>query len=428
MILQDDSPDNSNKPIKKLLGCLYLDKYQEDFFTNVERFTLELLARHAAISLNKNLLVADKMLSTKALEGLKNAIESIAGLDDLHKLLQEVARLAYDMCDIPVTFEEQRSRSPEWPDLIAYVAEYSDQEEMLIVKAAYPPQYVGRLNDAFKEGKRQDKVGISGLSMGLKKNNEAKTYNIPDIQIEKENQTLPAEEYITHNDRAKSQLLVPVLIRATDQKIPQKIVVITLEHTTAHAFSDYLKDVIEQFAQHVAVAYAQQRRKDKIKSDNQIVTSLHKSLEVIVREPPQTMLYKAVTQTREALQAKAVYVVPIESINSNEIKILWDKSEPSVDQSVLESKFRIVNHESDPASFEEVTTRVFQDKKESTVESDTENGFCFLFSSGEKSIGVIWILYSQYAHIPPFDVDIIRSYVIKLHFHIQTQLNLINLK
>jgi GAF domain-containing protein len=459
LILQDNSTANCNEATKKLLGCLYLDKYQEDSFSNVEVFTLELLARHAAISLNKYLMLAEKTISVKALEGLKNAIESIADLEDLDSLLQVVAQLTYDMCDIPVIGDEQRNtnsttisnlHTPVWPDLVAYFAEYNEPDEekdaLLNVRAAFPPQYLGKLNKAFIDAQKHNKLGISGLSIGLG-GHEPMTYNISDIiQIQKEYESGLARHYIKINERTRSQLSVPVLRKKGDSLSSRKLGVITIEHTKPHAFSSYLQSVIEQFAQHVAIGYEQQISTNKIRNETRILTSLHKSLEVITKEPSRSMLYKAVTQTRDSLRAKSVYVVPLQNVEahlvgkvlgSKELNIAWEKSEPFVDEIIRKTTF-IVNHSQQDmnsakkVSFEHVVKQVFQEQEYIKIESDSERGFCFPFSSGNKRIGVIWILHDKYSDISrrPFNVDVIKSYVnqIAISYENSTQFNDLKVK
>jgi GAF domain-containing protein len=457
LALQDGSMANRDQVARRLLGCLYLDKYQEDSFSNLEIFTLELLARHAAISLNKNLMLAENTISITALEGLKNAIESIADLEDLDSLLQVVAQLTYNMCDVPVSGDD-RGRSnatpnsnlhtPAWPDLIAYVAEYDETEanESLIVRAAFPPQYLGKLNKAFNEAQKHNRIGISGLAIGLN-GGESKTYNVADINSpEKEDCDNIDKYYIRVNDRTRSQLSVPILRKKSDMLSSKKLGVITLEHTKPHAFSRYLQSVIEQFAQHVAIGYEQQISTNKIKSEAQILTSLHKSLEVITKEPAQSMLYKAVIQTRDSLRAKSVYVIPLQSgdahpfnklLKGKKLNIVWDKSEPVVDDFVKQMTFATKYSRCDEScaekvSFEHVTEQVFQKQEYIQIDSDLDHGLCFPFSSGNKRIGVIWILYDKFSGISQrqFNVEVIKSYVnqIALSYESSTQFNDLKIK
>jgi GAF domain-containing protein len=441
LTLQDGSDNDANEPPKRLLGCLYLDKYQENSFSDVEIFTLELLARHAAISLNKNLMLAEKTISTKSLEGLKNAIDSIAGLEELNSLLQEVAWLAYELCGLPKVTVNQHQVSSEaksvlhtsvWPDLIAYVAEYSEQDDILRVRAAYPPHYLGTLDKEFLQGKDNGKVGISGLAIGLG-TDEPTTININDIDKLKEDiNPLLARHYIKINVRTRSQLSVPILGKSLDDKGPRKLGVITLEHTTGYAFSNDYVNVIKQFAQHVAIAYGRQISKEEIEHKRQVVTSLHNSLGVIVREPSQSMLYKAVTQTREALRANAVYVVPIQYEKpgwiknigvQGELKLQMDKCVPAVDDIIKRGSYRIaskLSHASDHISenttefsFEDVTKQVFEEQRYKIVESRFGYGYCFPFSSADERIGVVWILLGRSSSTPKrsFDEEVISSYV-----------------
>jgi putative methionine-R-sulfoxide reductase with GAF domain len=231
-----------------------------------------------------------------------------------------------------------------------------------------------------------------------------------------------------------------------DSLSSRKLGVITIEHTKPHAFSSYLQSVIEQFAQHVAIGYEQQISTNKIRNETRILTSLHKSLEVITKEPSRSMLYKAVTQTRDSLRAKSVYVVPLQNVEahlvgkvlgSKELNIAWEKSEPFVDEIIRKTTF-IVNHSQQDmnsakkVSFEHVVKQVFQEQEYIKIESDSERGFCFPFSSGNKRIGVIWILHDKYSDISrrPFNVDVIKSYVnqIAISYENSTQFNDLKVK
>jgi GAF domain-containing protein len=444
LMLQDSSHDHDSQLPSKILGCLYLDKYQEDSFSNVEIFTLELLAKHAAISLNKNLMVAEKTINTKSLEGLKCAIDSIAGLEELDKLLQVVAEQAYELCGLPgiiakppstYSGTESLTNTLVWPDLIAYVAKYNEDENLLEVKAAFPEKYLKKLNNAFKQGKSDNKVGISGLSIGLDSDDSKtpklpKTINVNDIRYEKSANQDIDNQYIEINSKSSSQLSVPILRRSVDGEVSKRLGVITLEHTKAYAFStDYVR-IIEQFAQHVAIAFEQQNSKEEIERKGKIVASLHNSLEVIAKEPSQSMLYKAVTQTREALKAKAVYVVPVLHkkaswvFNQSKLEIQLDKCVPSMEDFIKKSKYRIISNEnhangfndshSEEAfgfSFEDVAKKVFHDQKFQTVRSQSDSGYCFPFSSARERIGVVWILLSRPSDIRSLDEEVISSYV-----------------
>jgi GAF domain-containing protein len=213
--------------------------------------------------------------------------------------------------------------------LIAYVAKFNDivqdqhQSYELKVKAAYPEKYLNKLDHKFMEEKKDNKFGISGLAIGIyanSKNNptlvESETINIGNVQNHIDQNDKFGRAYIENNKNTNSQLSVPILL--ANNGVKNRIGVITLEHTNLNAFSEDIVNIVEQFAQYVAIAYSKQnqiqelnRLNSNLNENKSISDKLYTSLETIVKKPPGLMLYEAIIALREAFKIKDVFIMHI---------------------------------------------------------------------------------------------------------------------
>jgi GAF domain-containing protein len=441
LIHKGDTPGESTAASNRLLGCLYLDKYYEESFANVEIFTLKLLARHASVCINNNIMNEQSLIRLNGLNSLKEAINTIASLENIDKLLAEVARLSYSLCKYAVTINQSdestdflqinQDSSVEWPNLIAYVAqyvEYDDKTFELRVKAAYPKLFLERLDGKFKEEKFQNKYGISGLAIGIvpmehdqefnHRYNIIQTINIGDIpsfESRINDKVLYNKVYIENNKNTKSQLSVPIV--RINNGIKVRLGVITLEHTNPNAFSQDIKSIIEQFAQYVAIAYFKQKQKTELDRLHQdlaknelILNKFYQSLETVVKKPPELMLYEAVNAMREAIPGDSVYIIICKQDNpkaeSDNFEILWDQSVPPLAEQDFNGneyeEYELIKNNDNKIdanyfSIEKFTKCIFEQGKDLKIRKInekhyTEYGHGFLFSSGKSKIGVVWIL------------------------------------
>jgi hypothetical protein len=430
------------------------------------RGALKLLARHASVCINNNILHEQSLIRLMGIESLKTAISSIASLEDINSFLSEVARLSCGLCEYAVTTnqstestDESRKKhetSNEWPNLIAYVAEFNeidknkqdDQNKQhpyeLNVQAAFPERFLNKLDEKFKDEKKKDKFGVSGLAIGinpLKANQDndsrlqmPETKNIGDIKscIAKGGEI--GKVYIENNKKTNSQLSVPI-VRHSNGEI-YRIGVITLEHTNLNAFSPDIVNVIQQFAQSVAIAFFKQEQKTKLDEINKNLENTvenrnksYKSLEAVVKKPTQSMLYEAIKATREDFQLDNIFIIMCETNSKNEFKILWETSEPTTVKEEFDGKkykeHSNLNKNVTYQSIDYFTKSVFTNGESISIEAAqaTNNDYAeqlegFLFSSGNKKIGVVWTLKKSFSRKTNKNAPIIDFKLISNFFNI----------
>ncbi|BAY26530.1 hypothetical protein NIES2100_63460 [Calothrix sp. NIES-2100] len=348
---------------QSLIGALYLNKYSEEPFSKVEKFALELFAKQAASIINDQNTLSEKQFRADAHQKFSSAIAEIADKDDIGLLLRDVARYSCELSKAKFSFVDMYN--------------HEDKPE---VKAAWP-EY--RLIDVKNKSCEDDKIGIIGLAK-----KDKKPYRIDDINEEKKKNSEKWQQYIEYDKETISELAVPII----DQKNHKVIGMINLEHSKPYAFTRLHQEVIEHFAAQVAIAYQKKKLIDFINNNNGMLTSLHQSLPNIMSETPQNMLYKAVSATRELLEADEVIVIPFK-----------DKKNLLLNQNPIVLKDEIVPQKADNIIqiLEETSQKVYCDRKDNQLKNfyfgglKISYGLCLPFSAGLKKIGVMWILFSK---------------------------------
>jgi hypothetical protein len=172
----------------------------------------------------------------------------------------------------------------------------------------------------------------------------------------------------------------------------------------------------------VAIAFQKKNFVNLLSNHNKILESLHTSLHKIVRESPKNMLYKAVSETREALKAESVIVIPYKKNMICQAYFSIGEVVPTPDED-LRSFIK---------AFEEISSNVYNSGSAQWLEPNktTEelfkklsishglclpfsagsskkieelfkklsisHGLCLPFSAGSsEKIGVMWILFSK---------------------------------
>jgi GAF domain-containing protein len=381
-----------------LVGALYLNKYSEEPFSQVEKFAVELFASQAASIINDQNILLENTFRSKALEDFAEAIQNIATTDNTDKLLKDVAEYSYSLVKDDLRFlgypscsnlEKQQETEQQWNNYVSIISELFSYVVIRNTKGEWQlkanwPMY--SLTGYFDSNKSE------GISREIeKRKSNIFTYDGSEVEGENQNDGDILKKYAL-KDTSHSLLAVP--IKDKDERI---IGVICLEHSQPYAFKELHQEVIEHFARQVAIAFQKKNFVNLLSNHNKILESLHTSLDKIVRESPKNMLYKAVSETREALKAESVIVIPYKKNMICQAYFSIGEVVPTPDED-LRSFIK---------AFEEISSNVYSKESEQWLEPNktTEelfkklsisHGLCLPFSAGSsKKIGVMWILFSK---------------------------------
>jgi GAF domain-containing protein len=382
-----------------LVGALYLNKYSEEPFSQVEKFAVKLFASQAASIINDQNILLENTFRSKALEDFAEAIQNIATTDNTDKLLKDVAEYSYSLVKDDLRFlgypscsnlEKQQETEQQWNNYVSILSELFSYVVIRNIKGEWQlkanwPMY--SFTGYFDSNKSE---GIS-KEIEYRKSNIF-TYDDREVQGKKQNDRDILKKYAL-KDTSHSLLAVP--IKDKDERI---IGVICLEHSQPYAFKELHQEVIEHFARQVAIAFQKKNFVNLLSNHNKILESLHTSLHKIVRESPKNMLYKAVSETREALKAESVIVIPYKKNMICQAYFSIGEVVPTPDED-LRSFIK---------AFEEISSNVYSKESEQWLEPNktTEelfkklsisHGLCLPFSAfgSSKKIGVMWILFSK---------------------------------
>jgi GAF domain-containing protein len=381
-----------------LVGALYLNKYSEEPFSQVEKFAVELFASQAASIINDQNILLENTFRCKALEDFAEAIQNIATTDNTDKLLKDVAEYSYSLVKDDLRFlgypscsnlEKQQETEQQWNNYVSILSELFSYVVIRNIKGEWQlkanwPMY--SFTGYFDSNKSE---GIS-KEIEYRKSNIF-TYDDREVQGKKQNDRDILKKYAL-KDTSHSLLAVP--IKDKDERI---IGVICLEHSQPYAFKELHQEVIEHFARQVAIAFQKKNFVNLLSNHNKILESLHTSLHKIVRESPKNMLYKAVSETREALKAESVIVIPYKKNMICQAYFSIGEVVPTPDED-LRSFIK---------AFEEISSNVYNSGSAQWLEPNktTEelfkklsisHGLCLPFSAGSsEKIGVMWILFSK---------------------------------
>ena len=381
-----------------LVGALYLNKYSEEPFSQVEKFAVELFASQAASIINDQNILLENTFRSKALEDFAEAIQNIATTDNTDKLLKDVAEYSYSLVKDDLRFlgypscsnlEKQQETEQQWNNYVSILSELFSYVVIRNTKGEWQlkanwPRY--SLTGYFDSNKSE------GISKEIeKRKSNIFTYDGSEVEGENQNDGDILKKYAL-KDTSHSLLAVP--IKDKDERI---IGVICLEHSQPYAFKELHQEVIEHFARQVAIAFQKKNFVNLLSNHNKILESLHTSLHKIVRESPKNMLDKAVSETREALKAESVIVIPYKKNMICQAYFSIGEVVPTPDED-LRSFIK---------AFEEISSNVYNSGSAQWLEPNktTEelfkklsisHGLCLPFSAGSsKKIGVMWILFSK---------------------------------
>ncbi|GCA75962.1 hypothetical protein MiTe_02800 [Microcystis aeruginosa NIES-2520] len=410
---QQDCLDEKQKEC--LVGALYLNKYSEEPFSKVEKFAVELFASQAASIINDQNILLENTFRSKALKDFAEAIENIATTDNIvpttdnivpttdntDELLKDVAEYSYSLVKDNLRFlgypicsnlEKQQETEQQWNNYVSILSELFSYVVIRNTKGQWQlkanwPMY--SLKEYFDQNKSE---GIS-KEIEYRKSNIF-TYDGSEVQGKKQNDRDILKKYAL-KDTSHSLLAVPI-----KDKYERIIGVICLEHSQPYAFKELHQEVIKHFARQVAIAFQKKNFMNLLSNHNKILESLYTSLHKIVRESPKNMLYKAVSETREALKAESVIVIPYKKNMICQASFSIDEVVPTPDED-LRSFIK---------AFEEISSNVYSKESEQWLEPNKtrkeqqelleklsiSHGLCLPFSAGSsKKIGVMWILFSK---------------------------------
>lgn len=386
-----------------LVGALYLNKYSEEPFSQVEKFAVKLFASQAASIINDQNILLENTFRSKALEDFAEAIQNIATTDNTDKLLKDVAEYSYSLVKDDLRFlgypscsnlEKQQETEQQWNNYVSILSELFSYVVIRNTKGEWQlkanwPMYSFTGYFANKS---------EGISREIeKRKSNIFTYDGSEVGGENQNDGDILKKYAL-KDTSHSLLAVPI----KEDKDKRIIGVICLEHSQPYAFKELHQEVIEHFARQVAIAFQKKNFVNLLSNHNKILESLHTSLHKIVRESPKNMLDKAVSETREALKAESVIVILYKKnmISQASFSIDIDDVVPTPDED-LSSFIK---------AFEEISSNVYNSRPAQWLEPNKtrkeqqelleklsiSHGLCLPFSAGSSNkIGVMWILFSK---------------------------------
>jgi hypothetical protein len=383
---------------------------------------------------NKKTALLENTFRSKALEDFAEAIQNITATDNTDKLLKDVAEYSYSLVKDDLRFlgypscsnlEKQQETEQQWNNYVSILSELFSYVVIRNIKGEWQlkanwPMYsfTGYFDSNKSEGisreiEKRKSIAfpklvrysyfssllhewlkpITFVPQQTEKRYNIFTYDGSEVEGENQNDGDILKKYAL-KDTSHSLLAVP--IKDKDERI---IGVICLEHSQPYAFKELHQEVIEHFARQVAIAFQKKNFVNLLSNHNKILESLHTSLDKIVRESPKNMLYKAVSETREALKAESVIVIPYKKnmICQAYFSIDIDDVVPTPDED-LRSFIK---------AFEEISSNVYNSGSAQWLEPNktTEelfkklsisHGLCLPFSAGSsKKIGVMWILFSK---------------------------------
>lgn len=375
-----------------LVGALYLNKYSEEQFSEVEKFAIELFASQAASIIYDWKILDENKFRANAHQDFAKAIEAITSKDDIDLLLLDVARYSYSLAQMHSRYSVNVNSEIH---LVSYLLVLNSNRK-IEVKAAYPVYQFVDLNN--KYNLKQEKITELVI-----KNKEPIMINNSEEKQQKKEQGI---ELIQLQEETRSHLSIP--IKDNQDNV---IGAINIESSLDYTFNHLHQEVIEHFARQVAIAFEKKNLIDKINTSNKILNNLHESLDRIVRESPQNMLNRAVSETCEALESEMVIVIPCKKLKNHELIILKDKIVPVLKNDELIE----VLHTTSLSVYQEQKDQIFPTKDVQQDEYDSKlkqlealgfmYGLCLPFSSGINNIGVMWMLFSKPTDPQQLDKD-----------------------
>ena len=386
-----------------LVGALYLNKYSEEPFSKVEKFAVELFASQAASIINDQNILLENTFRSKAREDFAEAIQNITATDNTDKLLKDVAEYSYSLVKDDLRFlgypscsnlEKQQETEQQWNNYVSILSELFSYVVIRNIKGEWQlkanwPMY--SFTGYFDSNKSE---GIS-KEIEYRKSNIF-TYDDREVQGKKQNDRDILKKYAL-KDTSHSLLAVP--IKDKDERI---IGVICLEHSQPYAFKELHQEVIEHFARQVAIAFQKKNFVNLLSNHNKILESLHTSLHKIVRESPKNMLDKAVSETREALKAESVIVIPYKKnmIGQASFSIDIDEVVPTPDEDlrsfIEDTKITSLDVYNKQSGEWLDSDKILTEQQKLFNKLSISHGLCLPFSAGSSNkIGVMWILFSK---------------------------------
>jgi hypothetical protein len=369
---------------------------------------------------------------SKALEDFAEAIQNITATDNTDKLLKDVAEYSYSLVKDDLRFlgypscsnlEKQQETEQQWNNYVSILSELFSYVVIRNIKGEWQlkanwPMYsftgyfANKSEGISREIEKRKSIAfpklvrysyfssllhewlkpITFVPQQTEKRYNIFTYDGSEVGGENQNDGDILKKYAL-KDTSHSLLAVPI----KEDKDKRIIGVICLEHSQPYAFKELHQEVIEHFARQVAIAFQKKNFVNLLSNHNKILESLHTSLDKIVRESPKNMLYKAVSETREALKAESVIVIPYKKNMICQAYFSIGEVVPTPDED-LRSFIK---------AFEEISSNVYSKESEQWLEPNktTEelfkklsisHGLCLPFSAGSsKKIGVMWILFSK---------------------------------
>ncbi|MGF1459179.1 MAG: GAF domain-containing protein [Leptolyngbyaceae cyanobacterium] len=376
---------------EEIIGALYLNKYNEQPFSDIERFALELFANQASNILYYQEFLAQKQTWARGNAGLAKAIEGIAKTDNPNLLIKDIAQYSCALSGATFSYVTLKNREGD-----------------LEIKATYPEYVYSQLADFLKGDlpKIESKKGIVGLC-----DESAQTILVEDVQREKSANSKLWQQYIEFNPEIRSELAVPIKENTSGKVIG----VINLEHNQPYIFGEVHKEVIEHFARQVAIAFQKKHLVDSVNSKNNILMGLQRSLRKIIESPAQNMLENIVALTREAIDAESVLIFPVS-------RKQWS---PSIAEEEIAPSIRSLS-KSDFKQLKAVSMKVYASQQLELYQPPAADphkyhlgsylsvrqkakafsfGLCIPFSSRELRMGVMWILFPPDGRSLPTDEE-----------------------
>jgi GAF domain-containing protein len=227
----------------KVIGVIYLNSTTKTCFNPVEEFSLRTFAAQAANAIYKAELLELFSSQKNAQEKLVKASQAILENDRLIDTFQEIVKSACDLLNAQYSH-------------LALLEYRTDHQEVLVFKAAYPPNYLKKLQrkvgiidleTGSNQEKYRGKLGIAGLTVKNQRHYLIRVND--DLEMQQDEEDEVRKHFIDFISETQSELAVP--IKDGQGRV---IGIINVEHRESHGLTEAHIDIMRSFAAQVALA------------------------------------------------------------------------------------------------------------------------------------------------------------------------------
>lgn len=390
-----------------IIGGLYLNKYTNGRFTEIEEFSLRVLANLAANAIKNMGPMYEWSTWNQTNEILSRAIERVSLSNDMDKLLNEAVIRASQLVD----------------DARCYIG---------IINYSYTFKFKIN-NDEYRFMRSRFKEFKSNVDCEVLCNLQGSPIFSNFMAVVESKNTLiildrDNDEKFYFNRESKSQMIIPIIRYDSNEEV---IALIVLEKDEINNFTRGHDQIMKIFAHQLAIAFQKNRLLLDMRRRRDLSTRMQNAIQHIGSSSPQDMLISFLNLIRDVVGAHMVLFIPGWIILHDNNKLRGDE---------LQELVYTYDYDKVPRSFISNIARVdgksrsvYDDQRYEYVKSsndlnpifhkiNVQSGICFPVTdtrsiNGQDRVrrGVIWVMFkddtSLINSIPEEDVDLITGYI-----------------